>query len=453
MTRSAAGRVRKDTVRSDTICAIATPPGAGSIAVIRISGPDTYKVLDLVFRGPRPSRQAANTARPGWIRDGDTDIDHVVLTAYRSPRSYTGEHMAEVSCHGGAVAASAVLSLLCRYGCRHARPGEFTRRAVLNRKLSLTQAEAVLDLVRAQTPLAYRGALRRYQGGSGEEAAGLSETLNDMLASVEHHMGFDESDAPWPRGFAAGHTRLLRRLDSAVLSAERGRYLHDGARVAIIGRPNVGKSTLFNRLLGEERAVVTDTPGTTRDRVEATTVIGGIPVTLSDTGGMARKPGRRVSRLTAQQTQEAIRQADLVLAVFDRSENARPGDDRVAAVENSVCVLNKSDLRRRFPARFLNGRARSCVELSARTGANVASLKRILARRFKPGASAPFAGARQAEALAECRRAVLCSSLAQNAETSALELRAALEALGHIEPAAADNDVLDRVFTRFCVGK
>ncbi len=453
MTRPAAGRVREGTACSDTICAIATPAGVGSIAVVRISGPDTFRVLDQIFRGPRPSRMRANTCRTGWIHDQDNDIDQVVLTGYRAPRSYTGEQMAEVSCHGGSVAASAVLNLLCRSGTRLARPGEFTRRAVLNRKLSLSQAEAVLDLIHAQTPLAYRSALRRYQGGSVTEAAGLIQGLGDLLALVEHHIGFDESDAPWPDGFSAAHTRLLRRLDAAIRAAERGRYLSEGARVAIIGRPNVGKSTLFNRLLGEERAMVTKVPGTTRDRIEATTEISGIPVLLTDTGGMTTRTGRTISRRTALQTGEAIGRADLVLAVFDRSQHVRPGDDRVAAVENSICVLNKSDLRRRFPSGFLNGKTRSCVELSARTGDNVASLKRLLARRLRPGADGPFSGARQAEALSETRSAVLRSSQAPDAETSAFELHAALEALGHIDPAAADSDILDRVFARFCVGK
>jgi tRNA modification GTPase len=395
----------------------------------------------------------ANTCRPGWIHDQDTDIDQVVLTAYHAPRSYTGEAMAEVSCHGGSVAGSAVLALLCRFGTRLARPGEFTRRAVLNRKLSLSQAEAVLDLVQARTPLAYRSALRRYQGRSATATTGLTQKLGDLLALVEHHIGFDESDAPWPDGFGAANTRLLRRLDAAIRVAERGRYLSEGARVAIIGRPNVGKSTLFNRLLGEERAVVTAVPGTTRDRIEATTVISGIPVLLTDTGGMTSKPGRTISLRTAQQTSEAIARADLVLAVFDRSQDARPGDDKVAAVENSICVLNKSDLRRRFPTGFLNGKTNSCVELSARIGDNVTSLERLLARRLRPGADAPFSGARQAEALAECRSAVLRSSQAPDAETSAFELHAALEALGRIDPAAADSDILDRVFARFCVGK
>ncbi|UCG43558.1 MAG: tRNA uridine-5-carboxymethylaminomethyl(34) synthesis GTPase MnmE [candidate division WOR-3 bacterium] len=453
MTRPSAGPVPKDTVCSDTICAIATPPGVGSIAVVRMSGPDTLKILDRVFRGPRPSRQQANTCRTGWIRDQGSDIDQVVLTAYRAPRSYTGEQMAEVSCHGGSVAASAVLALLCRSGCRLARPGEFTRRAVLNRKLSLSQAEAVLDLVQAQTLPAYRGALRRYQGRSLAEAAGLVGELKDLVALVEHHIGFDETDAPWPERFKAAHAGLLRRLDRAILGAERGRFLSEGARVAIIGRPNVGKSTLFNRLLGEERAVVTRVPGTTRDRIEETTLMAGVRVTLIDTGGMTARPGRLISRRTAQQTEEAIARADMVLAVFDRSQDVRPGDHRVAAVENSVCVLNKSDLRRRFPTGFLNGKTRSCVELSARTGANVAGLKRLLARRLLPGADAAFSGARQAQALAETRSAVLRSSQAPDVETSAFELHAAMEALGRIDPAAADGDILDRVFARFCVGK
>ncbi len=402
--------------KSDTICALATPPGTGSIAVIRISGPDTFAVLDRIFSGHRPSRQPSHTVRLGWLtypagipaRVSVTPtlprirallpgnrIDQVLLTVFRKPRSYTGENMAEISCHGGMLIAETIIGLLRQLGCRLAEPGEFARRAVTAGKLTLTQAEATVDLINARSPAALARALEQYQGELSRKVQRLTDELRDLCALAEHHLGFEELASTCPRALAAGTRRLLEQLKQLIRQVRCSCLLNGGARVTIVGRPNVGKSSLFNRLLGHDRALVTSEPGTTRDRIEALTMFGDVPVTLTDTAGVlesfgalrresahtpstgalskvrgsiglpasdagtlplktrlvgpsaevsvvasgygrwthGRARGRRssVGRLVAMQTHEALTQADLVIVVFDGSARPTAADQEVLA--------------------------------------------------------------------------------------------------------------------------
>lgn len=442
---------------SATIVALATPPGQGSIAVIRISGPETFAILDQAFDGPRPSRQPSHTVRLGWMKDSaGKPIDQVMLTAFRAPKSYSGEHMAEVSCHGGTVAATLVLDRLTRLGCRPARPGEFTRRAVLAGKLSLERAEAVLDLVNAQSPAAYRAALARYQGRLAEFTTKVAEQLADILAELEHALNFEE-ETPHvePR-----IRRVAAELDRELRIAERGRFLNSGARVAVVGRPNAGKSSLFNRLLGAGRAIESPVRGTTRDRVEATLVLGGVPVRLEDTAGISSRPVSRLARLAEGHARQAIAEADIVLAVFDRSAPLEPSDRAVIAATKGrpvITVLNKSDKPRRLvlpPASGVKSQASSVRLVSCRTGSGVARLRRALGERLAPAAGLAFAsGERQLAALAACRVAVENSRAAPNLETAALEIRTAIDMLAQIDTLVPNEAVLDRIFARFCVGK
>jgi len=327
---------------------------------------------------------------------------------------------------------------------------------VLAGKLSLTQAEAVLELVNARTPGAFRGALDRYQGALARVVAGFEEELKDVTAGLEHHLGFDETDSPWPPDTRPRTRTLYRRLDAAVRQAERARRLDEEPRIAIVGRPNVGKSTLFNRLVGEERAVVSPRPGTTRDRVEARLELGSARVTLVDTGGVAFRAAGTIARAAGRQTRRALEQADLVLAVFDGSLPPKPADRRVVAACPTVpvvYVLNKQDAGTRFPAGFFNGSGRPVVGLSALTGRNVGRLRSMLAARFRAREDGVVANPRQLEMLRACRDAVGRSAAAPDAETAAFELRAALDALGEVDGPAPTEELLDRVFAGFCVGK
>ena len=449
--------MRETTPKPDTICALATPAGTGSIAVVRISGPDTFAVLDRTFVGPKPSRQPSHTVRLGWLADHKGQrIDQVMLTVFRRPRSYTGEHMAEVSCHGGTLVADMITETLAGLGCRRAEPGEFARRAVAAGKLTLSQAEAVLDLIHARSPAALRSALERYQGNLSGTVRELAGELRDICVLAEHHIAFDETDSTRPKGLSARTHRVMRRLDSTIRRAERSLRLHCGARVAIIGRTNVGKSSLFNRLLEQERAMVTSEPGTTRDRIEAAILLNGIPVTLTDTAGLLLRPGNAIEKLAAGEAGKALTQADLILAVFDGAAPAGKADRNVLDLVSGsgrpvIYVVNKTDKPRWREPGFLNGHPR--VKISALTGENCGRLRASITRRLRSQTAGITACARHVELLRECREALNRSICAPDADTAAVELKSALASVNRVDNPGPNSEILDLVFSRFCIGK
>ena len=444
-----------DRQTSDTICAVATPPGTGSIAVIRVSGDKTFSILDRFFPDRPASSQRSHTIRLKWLFAPDRKpVDQVMVAVFRAPRSYTGENMAEISCHGGTVAADAVLNLLIRAGCRVAEPGEFTRRAVLAGKMTLSQAEAVADMAEARSEPAFRGALARYRGELSGRVARIAEDLKELLAEIEYNLGFDEHDDASGAVPKSRIRRIATRLSGNIKSAESNRLLVEGANVAIIGRPNAGKSSLFNRLVEGERAITSPIPGTTRDRVDATTMLAGVPVRFVDTAGLTVRTGTHLSRLALAQTEKAVEQADLVVALFDGSRPAGPSDRAVVATINgrpAVCALNKADLPRRFDTRKCPARL---IPVSCRTGAGIARLRARLALALHAGPGPRLAvNRRQLEALSACRDALVRAGLASTLETAALETTSAIDMLSQVDAPAGNTDILDRVFARFCIGK
>ena len=437
---------------NDTICAPATAPGPASIAVIRVSGPDTFRVLDRLFAG-RASRQPSHTVRLRWLARGGRPIDQLMLAVFRAPRSYTGEDSAELSCHGGAAVTDAVLAALFEAGCRPARPGEFTRRAVLNRRLTLSQAEAVRDLVSARTPAALRNALARYSGDADRLVAGLIDEVGTLRAETEHYLGFDELDAPAAPRLKERLARLESRLARLARAARANRVLGAEPRVAIVGRPNVGKSSLFNRLVGEARAIVAPEPGTTRDRVEASAVLFGRPVRFSDTAGLARPGSGKLGRRVRAGSLQALAASELVLAVFDGAEPARAADRAVLEAASGrplVCVVNKSDLPRRLEPGLFNGHA--TVSVSALTGTGVSRLRRLVAERFRTDPAVGLAGERHAEVLEKARAHVRAARSA-GLEAQSFELESAAAALSEFDRTGVPAALLDRVLAGFCIGK
>lgn len=441
--------------RADTICALATAAGRSALAVVRVSGPDAFAVLGQVFPAAHSNRLPARRARTGWLVDeAGGRIDQAVVVAWHGPNSYTGEDLVEISCHGSPLVTDRLLGALIAHGCRRAEPGEFTRRAVLAGKLTLSQAEAIADIVDATSPPALAAALDRYQGASDRLLAVLAGELRELAAAFEHHVSFDESEAEVPVPLVRRRADLLSRLKGMVADARRSRLLNEGCRVAIVGRSNVGKSTLFNRLLGTERAVVAPSPGTTRDRVEAGVALGDARMLLADTAGITARPAGQLARAAAARTEEAIRDADLVLTVFDSSQPVRAADRAVlaaAAGRPGITVLNKADLPARFDATVLNGHARFSV--SALTGRNVGRLRSALARRVRPGTISPLGSARHVGILEDCLAALERSAAAPDAELAALEVRNSLETVDRAAAPDASAAILDRVFARFCVGK
>lgn len=441
----------------DTICAVATAPGTGSIAVIRVSGAGTFTILDRFLPDHLPSSQRSHTVRLNWFMSPTGEpVDQVLVTVFRAPRSYTAEDMAEISCHGGDVAADVVLNLLIHAGCRVAEPGEFTRRAVLAGKMSLSQAEAVADMAEARSDAAFRAALGRYRGRLSNLVAGIAEDLKGLLAGIEYKLGFDEHDAC---GTVPGPSirRIAARLAKAIASAEGGRLLVEGANVVIIGRPNAGKSSLFNRLVESERAITNPIPGTTRDRIDSTVVLTGIPVKFVDTAGLTVRTGTRLDQLALAQTKKAVEQADVIIALFDGSRPGGPSDLAVVAAlrgRPAICALNKIDLPRRFDQSFASECPARLIPVSCRTGSGIARLRSRLARVLRAGPKPQLAiNRRQLEALSSCRDALVRAGSARTLETAALETRSAIDMLSQVDAPATRTDILDRIFTRFCVGK
>jgi tRNA modification GTPase len=440
---------------SDNIAAISTPFGEGAVALLRTSGPEAVRVAEKVFRGKiKLSDALPRVQQFGRIMDGSAVLDDALVTVFRAPASYTGEDVVEIACHGGILVARRILQLLLERGARLAEPGEFTQRAFLNGKMDLTQAEAVMDLIRAQTDLAMRAATEQLEGRLGARIRELREELLAVLAHVEAFIDFPEEDIDPDTGEA-----LLKKLDAAregiaalLRTADQGKILREGVRTVIYGAPNVGKSSLLNLLLGYERAIVSETPGTTRDTIEEVINLRGIPLRLVDTAGV-REAGDRVEREGMERTRVQVERADLVLRVFDVSAEGHKG----TKAEKEIWILNKVDLGEQASWRGTEG-----VRISCRTGEGMERLGEKIFRRVMGGgvAQADAGVAINARHQACLKKAAdFCAAGRKaigdklSAELVAVELRAALDALGQVVGKLDTEDLLGKIFSTFCIGK
>jgi tRNA modification GTPase len=443
----------------DTIAAIATPMGRGALAIVRMSGPQVRALAQaLLDPVPDTARRAVHCR----VRAADgTVLDDVVATLYLAPHSFTGEDLLELSTHGGLVAPTAVLAAAIRAGARQADGGEFTRRAVLNGKLDLLQAEAVGDVIDARSSAAHQAALRQLDGGLSQRVAALRERILDLEALLAYDVDFpEEDDGPVPRGrIQATADQLVEALDALLATGDRGTLVHDGALVVLAGAPNVGKSSLFNALLGEARAIVTDVPGTTRDAIEAVLDLPGWPLRLVDTAGL-RETTDVVEQLGIAASSRYLGQAAIVLAcgddaaTIDAARQALRG--RTAAPV--LTVATKSDLVSH------GAEIDADVAVSAQTGAGLADLLALVERRLSaqhgaPAVDAPgLTRARHLAAVATAQEELRAFGVAWRDEVlpatvAAIHVRAAADALGELIGAVQVDDVLDAVFRRFCVGK
>jgi tRNA modification GTPase len=432
--------------------------------VVRVSGPDALHIADLVFRGkPKPSTRPGHTISHGWIADPDSGrtVDEVLLSVFRRPRSYTGEDMVEVSGHGGPAVTDAVLSLLIRNGARPAAPGEFTRRAVLNGKLDLAQAEAVLDLVQARSTIARERAVRQLSGIFSNR---IEEIEKDLRAVQTRLTGLIEFGEELPAGSALHDVDLrLKRISEQLAEvcdkAETGPILRQGALVAIVGAPNAGKSSLFNRLVGEDRAIVTDTPGTTRDAIEAGLDLKGLPVRLVDTAGWRAHAGR-IEAIGAARARHYAQRADALLLVLDSSKPLSAIDEQiVAATEDKrrIMVFNKADLKPPavdYPRPSPNGTRH--VRISAKTGLGLSRLKDAVVRLFTSSNESEgdfIATRRQIEGLRRAQAAIETARASSILDVRMSETDNAMTALEELLGRLTSEQVLDAVFSQFCVGK
>jgi tRNA modification GTPase len=465
----------------DTIAAIATARGPGGLAVVRVSGPAAVAIGDAAFNGRgRLAEAASHTLHHGWAMWPTRDeqdreptsatsrpLDEVVVAVFRAPRSYTRQDVIEVSCHGGEQSGRRVLAALLAAGARLARPGEFTLRAFLNGRLDLVQAEAVADLIHAATESAHDLALGQLAGALSARINTLADRVTDAAAEVEARVDFaeDVGGVEVPPHVVAEIEALDRDLAELLASATYARALREGARVPLVGRPNVGKSSLFNALVGEPRAIVTAVPGTTRDRVSEAIEISGVQVTLSDTAGL-RETTDPIEAIGVGLAEQAIEAGTAVMWVVDASSELEAADRAIASRLSGrkvVAVLNKCDRKTRISAGELGalfeGRE-PVVEVSATRGDGLPRLREALSERLGAKsieAAAWVSNPRHADALARARgalgRAAVASGERQPGEIVALELREALAAIGEVTGASADEDLLDRIFSRFCIGK
>lgn len=455
---------------SDTIAAIATPPGEAGLAVIRVSGSEALAVAARAFQ---PARRSApplaeaptHSIHYGHIAREGRRIDEVLVSVMRAPRTFTREDVVEVSCHGGVFVTRQVLDALLAAGARLAEPGEFTRRAFLNGRLDLSQAEAVVDLIHARTDLALAAAEEQLAGALSRRVNPVRDDLLLVLAHVEAHLDFpDEDIAPDTHDqLLARLTSARERVDALLSTAREGQVLRRGVRAAIVGRPNAGKSSLLNQLLGRDRAIVSPVAGTTRDTIEETASIRGIPIVFIDTAGL-REAADDLEEEGIRRTRAAASRAELILHLIDASAPLHDSDRTTLAEFASrprLVVVNKSDLPRQLTLEPDPAAGVIPIAVSCATGSGLEELRDAIAALVWSGAPAhvPEAAinARHEDALRRARAGIergeagLSASL--SLELIAADLRIAVSAVGEIVGQTTTEDLLDTIFSQFCLGK
>ncbi|MFC0210929.1 tRNA uridine-5-carboxymethylaminomethyl(34) synthesis GTPase MnmE [Paenibacillus chartarius] len=456
---------------NDTIAAISTPLGEGGIAVIRVSGDEAVALAGRLFRGrTKLTDMPTHTVQYGSIVDPGTGekLEEALVTVMRAPRSFTREDVVEVGCHGGIVAVKRVLDALLEQGVRLAEPGEFTKRAFLNGRIDLTQAEAVIDLIRAKSDRAFKVAMKQVDGKLSKRIGALRYRLIELMAHIEVNIDYPEHDVAEMTSsmIADVGTSVSAEIDELLRTAEQGKILREGISTAIIGKPNVGKSSLLNALAQDERAIVTDIPGTTRDVIEEYVNVGGIPLRLLDTAGI-RETTDVVEQIGVERSRSALADADLILLVLNRSETLSEEErELLAAVKDrqTVVVLNKTDLPQRLEIEEVRELFSSerIVETSLLEERGLADLeKAITALFFQGGIDANemtyVSNARHIHLFKQAKRS-LRDALDANEQgvpidMIQIDLRAAWEQLGEIIGDSVAESLIDQIFSQFCLGK
>jgi len=446
-------------IAGETIAAISTPAGEGAIALVRISGVNAIEVADKIFRGKeKPSRFESHVQHFGEIVDGaERLIDQVMLSIHQAPASYTGEDLVEISCHGGRLVSGHVLEASLRAGARAARPGEFTERAFLNGKMDLTQAEAVIDLIRAKTDLALRSATEQLEGRLGEKIGKIRSEFISLLAHINASIDFPEE------GIAPDEGEKLRvRLDSVaeeiaalLATADQGRILREGVRVVIYGATNAGKSSLLNQLLGYERVIVSETHGTTRDTIEEMINLRGVPIRLLDTAGL-RTSASKLEREGIARTEKSLQTADLRLHIVDGNAPRPPHFEERADNGSEIVLLNKSDLPEHRDWKHFETLRISCATGEGLPELEKEILTRITKQNLKPESTVAINTRHRdclRRALESCNRARTAMRDGLTTEYVAVDLNQALCAVGEVIGVVDVEQILDSVFGQFCIGK
>ena len=440
---------------STTICALSTPYGRGGIAVIRVSGDKAIEITSKIFKSKRPLEQAlSHTVTFGRIVDGDITVDQALVTVFRGPNSFTGENICEISCHGGMVVVNKITDLLIENGCEMAQPGEFTKRAFMNGKLSLTEAEAVKDVIDAKTDGALWAAVNRLEGGITGPICELRERLLRLLAAIQVASDFPEDDVEdFSGGDLYGELEdINNELYKLKNSARRGEALREGITCAICGVPNTGKSSLLNALYEREKAIVTDLAGTTRDVVEAWIDIEGIPVKLGDTAGI-RESGDRVEKIGVEMSLDYIRQADICLFVTEAGRDLYPEEEEILSsiTCHIIKIANKIDINDEIKDNYIGISAKSNIGIDKIRSEIISTLGLM-----STGGSV-VANRRQLNAVVRAMEAVdRAKKSVENgfySDLAAIDVREAVEALGEAEGLSVDQETVNKIFEEFCLGK
>ncbi|WP_285008617.1 tRNA uridine-5-carboxymethylaminomethyl(34) synthesis GTPase MnmE [Pedobacter faecalis] len=454
-------------ITNETIVALSTPPGAGAIGVIRLSGKEAVSIVNKVFAGKDLSKQASHTLHFGLIKDGDTVIDEVVVGLFIAPKSYTKENVVEISCHGSNYIIQQIISLLIRHGAAAAKPGEFTLRAFLNGGLDLSQAEAVADLISSDSEAAHQVAMNQLRGGFSNELNELREQLIHFASMIELELDFAEEDVEFANRDQLQEliSKITVVLNKLIRSFELGNVIKTGINTVIAGRPNAGKSTLLNALLNEERAIVSDIAGTTRDTIEELLNINGINFRLIDTAGI-REATDTIEAIGVEKTMQKISQTALLVYLFDAAEltQAEIREDILRLYKPGVpflAIANKSDLSAFKPVNLDLPSDIAFLSVSAKEKIHIEELKQLLYENAIGDKLSTdqtmVTNIRHVEALQRTKAALdSVSEGLVNPVTSdflAMDIKQALHYLGEITGQVTTDDLLENIFSKFCIGK
>lgn len=454
----------------DTIAAIATPAGEGGIAVVRVSGKDSFKRVQQIFR----SKEKVETMNPwraifGKIIDGDREVDEVVLIKYQNPKSYTMENMVEINCHGGIYVTRRILELLVKNGCRIARPGEFTLRAFLNGRIDLAQAEAVVEIIKSQTEFSLQTSIGQLHGKLSKRINEIRNLLIDSCSLLELELDFSEEDVDFVgrENFLNKIEKIVKELKGLISTYKAGRIAREGIKLVIAGKPNVGKSSLLNALIEEERAIVTDTPGTTRDPLEVRLDLQGILFRVFDTAGI-KQSDDSIEREGIVRAKSHLQTADIVLHLFDGSapldEEDREIMKQLAELKNKkiVRVINKADLKGIIDYKSIIAKNIEVLSISALKNTGVVELEKhivdlVIDNKKSISNEIIISNARHLDslerALGGLEKAEVELRKKMSSEFVAIYLRESLDALGEIVGAVTSEEILNNIFDQFCIGK
>ena len=454
----------------ETIAAISTPRGEGGIGIIRISGDDSFEILNKIFKAKNPNKDLGfYKFNYGFIYDGDYMLDEAMTVRMKGPKTYTCEDVVEINCHGGYLVTQKILELVLKKGARHAEKGEFTKRAFMNGRIDLSQAEAVMDIIQGKTEKSISLSLEQLRGDLRDKIQNLKKLLLDVTAHVNVVLDYPEEgiDEPLPAHLRDNLENVHMEINKLINSYDKGKKIKEGIKTAIIGKPNVGKSTLLNSLLKEERAIVTHIPGTTRDIIEEVINVRGIPLVLVDTAGI-RETEDLVENIGVEKSKEIIEKSDLILFVLDASRELEKDDHQIINLirennKKAIILLNKIDLFRKITKESIDFFDGEILEISAKEETGIEEMEEriynyILEEDVEDSSEKlVITNIRHKSALEKTKEAV--ENIFQTIDSEmpmdliSVDLKEALDSLSEITGEISSEDILDHVFSNFCVGK